>query len=298
MRRDHLVVLLAAGSIACGSSSPPPTVNTVVITATALELPVGGTLQLVANAFDASGILIPGTKAAWTSSDPRIATISDVGVLSGVAFGDTNVTATVNGVTGTQPFTVSGIQSGAGSATVDGSMAAGEWSRASVLDIAAVNLPGGTTPGKLYVMNDGTDLYLALTFSRTPPAGETSDLSFEFDNDASGTLNAGDDGFMLSDLFHDLVTVAPCPTGGPACEVFDTDLMNGTDDGAGAFVNDGATSVYELRHPLRSGDSHDFLLVPGARIGMNVSLHLTQTGGASQDTNVPGLNAFLPVVIR
>ncbi|MFL5372463.1 MAG: Ig-like domain-containing protein, partial [Myxococcales bacterium] len=208
MRRDHLVVLLAAGSIACGSSSPPPTVNTVVITATALELPVGGTLQLVANAFDASGILIPGTKAAWTSSDPRIATISDVGVLSGVAFGDTNVTATVNGVTGTQPFTVSGIQSGAGTATVDGAMAAGEWSRASILDIAAVNLPGGTTPGKLYVMNDGTDLYLALTFSRTPPAGETSDLSFEFDNDASGTLNAGDDGFMLSDLFHDLVTVA------------------------------------------------------------------------------------------
>src|SRR3954467_1886550 len=238
MRRDHLVVLLAAGSIACGSSSPPPAVNTVVITATALELPIGGTLQLVANAFDASGILIPGTKAAWTSSDPRVATISDVGVLSGVAFGDTNVTATVNGVTGTQPFTVAGIQSGAGTATVDGAMAAGEWSRASILDIAAVNLPGGTTPGKLYVMNDGTDLYLALTFSRTAPAGETSDLSFEFDNDASGTLNAGDDGVMLSDkVFHDLVTAAPCPAGGPACEVLDTDLMNGTNDGAGAFVN-------------------------------------------------------------
>ncbi|HVI23330.1 MAG TPA: Ig-like domain-containing protein, partial [Myxococcales bacterium] len=113
MRRDHLVVLLAAGSIACGSSSPPPTVNTVVITATALELPIGGTLQLVANAFDASGILIPGTKAAWTTSDPRTATISDVGVLSGVAFGDNNIAATVNGVASTQPFTVSGIQSGA-----------------------------------------------------------------------------------------------------------------------------------------------------------------------------------------
>ncbi|MFL5415257.1 MAG: Ig-like domain-containing protein, partial [Myxococcales bacterium] len=256
MRRDHLVVLLAAGSIACGSSSPPPTVNTVVITATALELPVGGTLQLVANAFDASGILIPGTKAAWTSSDPRIATISDVGVLSGVAFGDTNVTATVNGVTGTQPFTVSGIQSGAGSATVDGSMAAGEWSRASVLDIAAVNLPGGTTPGKLYVMNDGTDLYLALTFSRTPPAGETSDLSFEFDNDASGTLSAGDDGLIVSDGVFEDRTAAPCQAGGGVCSFRDIDV-GGAKDGDGAFANAGGTSIYELRHPLRSMDSHD-----------------------------------------
>ncbi|MFL5291933.1 MAG: Ig-like domain-containing protein [Myxococcales bacterium] len=297
MRRDHLVVLLAAGSIACGSSSPPPTVNTVVITATALELPVGGTLQLVANAFDASGILIPGTKAAWTSSDPRIATISDVGVLSGVAFGDTNVTATVNGVTGTQPFTVSGIQSGAGSATVDGSMAAGEWSRASILDIAAVNLPGGTTPGKLYVMNDGTDLYLALTFSRTPPAGETSDLSFEFDNDASGTLSAGDDGLIVSDGVFEDRTAAPCQAGGGVCSFRDIDV-GGAKDGDGAFANAGGTSIYELRHPLRSGDSHDFLLVPGARIGMNLSLHLTQTGGASQDTNVPGSSAFFPIIIR
>src|SRR3954464_1668700 len=253
MRRDHLVVLLAAGSIACGSSSPRPTVNAVVITATALELPVGGTLQLVANAFDASGILIPGTKAAWTSSDPRVAPISDVGVLSGVAFGDTNVTATVNGVTGTQPFTVAGIQSGAGTATVDGARAAGEGSRATSLDIAAVNLPGGTTPGKLYVMNDGTDLYLALTFSRTaPPAGETSDLSFEFDKDASGTLSAGDDGLILSDgVFQDR-SAAPCQAGGGVCSFPDVDV-GGKNNGAGAFVNDGATSIYELQHPLRSG---------------------------------------------
>src|SRR3954465_3857592 len=86
MRRDHLVVLLAAGSNACGSSSPPPAVNTVVIPATALELPVGGTLQLVANAFDASGILIPGAKPAWTSRDARVAQMSDVGALSRAAF--------------------------------------------------------------------------------------------------------------------------------------------------------------------------------------------------------------------
>ena len=109
MRRDHLVVLLAAGGIACGSSSTPPAVKTVVITATALEVPVGGTQQMVANAFDSSGILIPGTTAVWTSSDPAIATVSPFGVLSGVAFGGTTVTATVNGVAGSQPFTVAGI---------------------------------------------------------------------------------------------------------------------------------------------------------------------------------------------
>jgi Bacterial Ig-like domain (group 2) len=299
MRRYHLVVLLAAGSIACGSSSPPPAVKTVVITATALELPVGGALQLVANAFDANGIVIPGTKAEWTSSDPRIAAISDVGVLSGVAFGGTNVTATVNGVTGAQPFTVAGVQSGAGTATTDGTMAAGEWTRATILDIA-VNVPGGTTPGKLYVMNDATNLYLALTFSRTAPAGERTSLAFEFDNDASGNLSTGDDGFILSDgTFQDLVrsTAAPCPPGGGVCSFPDTD-MGGTNDGAGAFVNAGGNSIYELRHPLRSGDPHDFLLVSGNRIGINVFVRLLQTDGASQDTNVPGVNAFFPLFIR
>jgi hypothetical protein len=298
MLRDHLVVLLAAGSIACGSSSPPPTVHTVVITASALELPIGGTLQLVANAFDESGIVIPGKKAVWTSSDPRIATVSDVGVLTGVAFGGTNVTATVDGLTGAQPFTVAGVQSGAGTAVMDGVMSAGEWDHATRFDIA-VNVPGGTTPGKLYVMNDTTNLYLALTFSRTPPAGEHTNLIVVFDDDASGNLSNGDDALELTDgVFQDLVesTAAPCPAGS-VCG--DSDIgAGGRSDGEGASINDGTTSVYELRHPLRSGDTHDFSLVSGNVIGTNVFFRLLQMDGAFQDTNVPGVNLFFPLTIR
>jgi len=294
MRRDHLVVLLAAGSIACGSSSPPPTVHTVVITATALELPIGASLQLVANAFDETGIVIPGKKAVWTSSAPRIATVSDVGVLTGVAFGSTNVTAAVDGVSGVQAFTVAGVQSGAGTAAADGVMSAGEWDHATRFDIA-VNVPGGTTPARLYVMNDTKNLYLALTFPRTPPAGERSTVAFAFDDDGSGTLSPGDDGFIVADgAFHDNVA-EPCPNG-LVCGIFDTDVM-GTNDGGGAFANDGTTSVYELFHPLKSGDSHDFTLISGNRIGMNIFVTLVQPS-SSQDTNIPGPNAFLPLTIR
>jgi hypothetical protein len=298
MRAIPLVVFIAAGSIACGSASAPPTVKTVVITASALELPVGGSLQLVANAFDASGIVIPGTTATWASSDPRIATVSQFGVLSGVALGGTNVAATVAGVTGAQPFTVVGIQSGAGTATIDVAVPAGEWSRATVLDIA-VNVPGATMPGKLYVMNDATNLYLALTFPRTPPAGESSDLSFNFDVDASGTVTAGDDSLVVSDgVFQDRVWSAapPCPSGGPLCDTLDTALAGGAEDGAGASGNDGTTSVYKLRHPLKSGDKHDFGLIRGVRIGMSLSLTLTETDGASQVTAVPAAG-FQPLFI-
>jgi hypothetical protein len=148
-------------------------------------------------------------------------------------------------------------------------------------------------------MNDTTNLYLALTFPRTPPAGEATSLSFDFDNDASSSLTAGDDGFGLSNgLFQDTVrsTAPPCPAAS-ICSVSDTDVQ-GVVDGAGAFANDGATSIYELRHPLRSGDSNDFGLVSGNRIGTDVSLRLVQTDGALQDTIVPGAGAFFLLNIR
>ncbi|HVI22823.1 MAG TPA: hypothetical protein VM691_05020, partial [Myxococcales bacterium] len=74
--------------------------------------------------------------------------------------------------------------------------------------------------------------------------------------------------------------------------------VGGREDGVGAFVNDGTTSIYELLHPLRSGDTHDFSLVSGNRIGTNVFFRLLQMDGAFQDTNVPGVNAFFPLTIR
>jgi hypothetical protein len=209
-------------------------------------------------------------------------------------------TATAGGKAGSLATTIRGILSGRGTATIDGIVTPNEWAAASTVDLA-VSVPGGTTPGKLYVMNDATNLYFAFKFARSA-GNEINNLSFEFDNDESGTLNPGDDGLLVTEgAFHDTVvsTVSPCPAG-VQCIFFDT-AIGGTNDGAGAFVDDGAIRVYELRHPLNSGKTDDFALQPGSRIGMFLELQIIQGGTAttSQQTIYPGSGGrFVPLVIR
>jgi hypothetical protein len=67
---------------------------------------VGESVQLTAMGRDASGAVIPGTTATWSSSNPAVAAISTTGVLQGVTKGSVEVTATINGVAGTQSLTV------------------------------------------------------------------------------------------------------------------------------------------------------------------------------------------------
>jgi len=61
---------------------------------------------LSAVARDASGGVIPGTTATWSVSNTAVATISEIGALKAVATGAVEVTATVNGVSGTAVLTV------------------------------------------------------------------------------------------------------------------------------------------------------------------------------------------------
>ena len=67
---------------------------------------VGESMLLTAIARDASGAVIPGTTASWSTSDPGIATVSATGVFQGLATGTVVVTATIAGVSGTQSLTV------------------------------------------------------------------------------------------------------------------------------------------------------------------------------------------------
>lgn len=76
-------------------------VATVVVTPSATTLGfVGDLQQFTAVARDSNGNAIPGKTFTWTSSAPGIATVNSAGLATAVAFGNTTITASVDGVSG------------------------------------------------------------------------------------------------------------------------------------------------------------------------------------------------------
>jgi len=216
------------------------------------------------------------------------------------------LTATLPGAGGSPvTFSASACQAGA----VDGVLCPGEWDGVTPI-LFSVNLPeGGTTPGQLLIRNDATNVFFAVRFDRSiPDAG--SQVIFEFDGDGTPPQQNGDDVFLYGtdgQFVDDFRTnIPPCATGSaPAtCGLRDTD-DGGKNDGVGAFRQEGTVLVFEVSHPLNSGDSgHDFALVGGSMIGMrlNVHIHGTSPSGGSvfADTYVPGPNSgtFMPLTIH
>jgi hypothetical protein len=187
------------------------------------------------------------------------------------------------------------VLSGLGTATVDGVLAPGEWDGAAssaVLANVPANDGGGTTPATLFVMNDGTNLYLGVKVVRTQlNTGNLGfgldQVAFEFDNDHDeGPPEEGDDILLLSpglsilgvSAFFDEVrtTRPPCPVGVGLCGFLDIQLdAPGTNDGAGAATNNGSFSFFEMAHPLDSGDDlNDFSLAPGSTVGFTLLVNL------------------------
>src|SRR5688572_2158419 len=94
------LVLSGCGGDKGGDLQGPPEVSTVSVSAPAASVQVGQTLQLSATATDPVGTPIPGITFEWTSSDAGIATMSQDGLVTGVAPGQAEVRATAGGVTG------------------------------------------------------------------------------------------------------------------------------------------------------------------------------------------------------
>ncbi len=104
-------IALLASAAACGKSATSATdVLAMVVSSTAstVNVPVGTSVQ-----FQAVGALGDGSSAnetgtaTWQSGDPTIATVSATGLVTGVAVGSTTITATMSGVAGSSPVTVS-----------------------------------------------------------------------------------------------------------------------------------------------------------------------------------------------
>lgn len=189
------------------------------------------------------------------------------------------------------------LLSGCGTATIDAVINPLEWSGAQTYDMTVRTPHGGTTPARLYVMNDAFNLYFAFRFERAA-ADLGNSLDIEFDNSNNGVVDNGDDVILVNPdigFVDDVRTnVPPCSPGAGAgsCGFRDTDL-GGTNDGAGAFHNDGTYSIYEMQHPLNSGDANDFALSAFGGTTVGYFLFLRTINGPSfpfdfGDTGVPG----------
>jgi Bacterial Ig-like domain (group 2) len=103
---------VATGPQGTASAATAVTVTSSAITAIAVSpnptnIAVGGTQQFTATATYSDGSVANVTSTAtWTAANTAVATINSTGLATGVAAGATSVTASLNGVTGNVPLTV------------------------------------------------------------------------------------------------------------------------------------------------------------------------------------------------
>ncbi len=91
-------------------------VASVAVSLASSTVGVGRTTQATAITRDASGSVVTGRAVAWSSNDTTVAKVSPAGVVTGVATGSANITATSEGQSGSAAVTVA-PQLGFGSST-------------------------------------------------------------------------------------------------------------------------------------------------------------------------------------
>jgi uncharacterized protein YjdB len=91
---------------ASATATPPP-VATVTVSLASPTIGQGQTTQATATLTDAIGNVLTGRTITWSSSNSPVATVSSTGVVTAVAAGTANITATSEGKTGSAIATVS-----------------------------------------------------------------------------------------------------------------------------------------------------------------------------------------------
>ncbi len=159
--------------------------------------------------------------------------------------------------------------------TIDGIIDAGEWSSADTEAFTIATSYAGT----LYVMNDDTNVYLALSITDDDWGTDLNTRDFVlifFDNDHDGYgPELGDDaiGFITTGVtspdlgFIYLIDQFWRPQSGFTWDA----LYDGTDDGEAAGTFNGTYNLFEISHPLNDvDDDHDFSLFFGDTVGFSM----------------------------
>ena len=87
-----------------------PVAASIVIAPSSVEVVAGQSAQLAAEIHDAKGSAIPNRTIRWSTGDGAIATITQTGVVSGLALGSTTVIASADGLTTSVPVSVSAVK--------------------------------------------------------------------------------------------------------------------------------------------------------------------------------------------
>jgi trimeric autotransporter adhesin len=103
-----LLLLAACSSPATEAVTPPPppAVASVSVSGSTSPLTVGATSQLVATPRDASGAVLAGRSVTWTTDAAPVATVSSTGLVTAIAPGLATITATSEGIAGSDAITV------------------------------------------------------------------------------------------------------------------------------------------------------------------------------------------------
>jgi uncharacterized protein YjdB len=110
MTRRLTTLALAFGfalALAGCSTAPSATVNSLVVTGPTVGVGLTAQFTATANMSDGTTQNVT-TAAAWQSSNPAVATVSALGVVAGVADGQSTITATYQGLTATEVTQVAG----------------------------------------------------------------------------------------------------------------------------------------------------------------------------------------------
>jgi hypothetical protein len=164
---------------------------------------------------------------------------------------------------------------GYGSAVVDGVLTVNEWDDAGRFHFQVVTSGGEQVPGTFYVMNDRSNLYLALRAEA--PTYSNGALDLFFLAPPPNVFGVGSDILHVTPgTFDDLFFQQAGPY------LLDKDY-GGTLDGTAAVREADGQLVYELAHPLDSADdAHDFsLAVPSHIDFMGVFQYCFGCGPAS-----------------
>jgi hypothetical protein len=184
---------------------------------------------------------------------------------------------------------------GYGTPVVDGVLAPGEWDTAGHYDFHASRSSaegGGSVPATLFVMNDSSNLYLALRISVTNLGNSAFDSIFlpPGPNPAEG----GDVLRALPWTFEDLHFH---PVGPSAWDWLADTADGGTQDGTASTQTNGGVSVFEVTHPLNSADDrHDFSLTIPSHISFIGSIQHCIAGSCA-GTFMPGSGSGQIVVV-
>ena len=84
---------------ATGSPAGLGSVSRIVVSAPTTQVAAAASLPLRAVALDAAGDTVTESGFAWTSSDPSVATVDAVGMVTGVGPGSVNITAAADSIT-------------------------------------------------------------------------------------------------------------------------------------------------------------------------------------------------------